>query len=89
MSITRDAWETAQMFPAILRPLVFVSVWPIAALWHWLDAREAARAARERQIAQGAPASDLPAPDEYGYWTRSSEGGLHFHAYDPAFEDED
>lgn len=29
----------------------------------------------------------VPEPDEYGYWTRRPDGGLHYHAYDPATED--
>src|SRR5258708_5104272 len=27
--------------------------------------------------------------DEHGYWTRRISGGLHYHAYDPATEDDD
>jgi hypothetical protein len=32
---------------------------------------------------------NAPEPDEYGYWTRQADGGLHYHAYDPATEDDE
>ena len=31
----------------------------------------------------------VPPADEHGYWTRRPNGGLCYHAYDPATEDDD
>ena len=36
-----------------------------------------------------AEAGSVPESDEHGYWTRRPDGGLHYHAYDPATEDDE
>lgn len=41
------------------------------------------------QPAKPAQLVSVPEPDEYGYWTRRPDGGLHYHAYDPATEDDE
>ena len=43
----------------------------------------------EQRIIEALDDQTVPEPDEYGYWTRRLDGGLHYHAYDPATDDDD
>ena len=43
----------------------------------------------EQRIIEALDDQTVPAPDEYGYWERRPDGGLHYHAYDPATEDDE
>jgi hypothetical protein len=46
--------------------------------------------AHERRNApEPVEAGIVPESDEHGYWTRRPDGGLHYHAYDPATEDDE